>query len=342
MPIVDFERYCNMLDRAKSAKFAYPAINCTSNETINAALEGFAEAKSDGIIQFSSGAGEFASGSLKNAALGCIQLAEHAHRMAEHYPVHVALHTDHCVPEKVDSWLIPLIEETERRRAKGLPNLMQSHMFDGSVLPLNENMKKSVELLERCAKNEQILEVEAGVVGGEEDGIDHSDAPAEKLYTTPEDMLAVYEALSAVKGGRYMFAATFGNVHGVYKPGNVKLKPSILRDGQAAVVKKHGEKAHFDLVFHGGSGSSEAEIHETLDYGVVKMNVDTDAQYHFTRAIADHMLVNYAGVMRIDGEMGDKKIYDPRAYLKKARASMAARVVQACKDLRSAGTAMTA
>lgn len=341
MPIVDFQRYCEMLDRAKSAKFAYPAINCTSNETINAALEGFAEAKSDGIIQFSSGAGEFASGSLKNAALGCIQLAEHAHRMAEHYPVHIALHTDHCVPEKVDSWLIPLIEETERRRANGQFNLFQSHMFDGSVLPLKENMEKSVELLQRCAKNEQILEVEAGVVGGEEDGIDHSDAPVEKLYTTPEDMVAVYEALSTVKGGRYMFAATFGNVHGVYKPGNVKLKPSILREGQEAVVQKFGEQAHFDLVFHGGSGSSEAEIHETLDYGVVKMNVDTDAQYHFTRAIADHMFANYAGVLRIDGEMGDKKIYDPRAYLKKARASMAKRVVAACRDLRSVGTAMS-
>lgn len=342
MPVVDFKRYCEMLDRAKAGKFAYPAINCTSNETINAALEGFAEAGSDGIIQFSSGAGEFASGSLKRAALGCIQLAEHAHRMAEHYPVNIALHTDHCVPEKVDSWLIPLIEETERRRANGQTNLFQSHMFDGSVLPLKKNMEKSKELLERCAKSEIILEVEAGVVGGEEDGIDHSDAPAEKLYTTPEDMVAVYEALSPVKGGRYMFAATFGNVHGVYKPGNVKLKPSILRDGQAAVAEKFGEAARFDLVFHGGSGSSGEEIHETLEYGVVKMNVDTDCQYHFTRAIADHIMANYAGVLRIDGEMGDKKLYDPRAYLKKARASMAGRVVQACKDLRSDGTTMGA
>ncbi len=340
MPIVDFKQYCEMLDRAKAGKFAYPAINCTSNETCNAALEGFAAAKSDGIIQFSSGAGEFASGSLKNAPLGTIQLAEHCHRMAAHYPVNIALHTDHCVPEKVDSWLVPLIEETERRRANGQTNLMQSHMFDGSVLPLDQNLAKSVELLTRCAKNEIILEVEAGVVGGEEDGIDHSDAPAEKLYTTPEDMLAVYEALSAVHGGRYIFAATFGNVHGVYKPGNVKLKPSILRDGQAAVVAKHGQKAHFDLVFHGGSGSSEEEIHETLDYGVIKMNVDTDCQYHFTRPIADHLLTNYAGVLRIDGEMGDKKLYDPRGYLKKGRTSMAARVTQACKDLRSVGTTM--
>ncbi|HIA46794.1 MAG TPA: class II fructose-bisphosphate aldolase [Candidatus Hydrogenedentes bacterium] len=339
MPIVNFESYGNMLDRAKEGGFAYPAINCTSNETINAALEGFTRANSDGIIQVSTGAGQFASGSLNDMVLGSIALADFAHTMAERYDVNIALHTDHCVPEKVDTFLIPLIEETARRRAAGRPNLFQSHMHDGSVLPLKENMEQAVELMKLCKENEIILEIEAGVVGGEEDGIDNTDVAAEKLYTTPEDMVAVHEALSPI-GGRFMFAATFGNVHGVYKPGNVKLTPSILKDGQDAVVAKHGQEAHFDLVFHGGSGSTQEEIHETLDYGVIKMNVDTDCQYTFTRPVADHIMSNYAGVLRVDGEMGDKKVYDPRSYLKKARAGMAERVVEACNNLRSAGTSM--
>ena len=340
MPIVDFEKYCAMLDRAKEGKFAYPAINVTSNETINAALEGFSMANSDGIIQMSTGAGEFASGSLKDSVIGAVCLAVHAHRVAEYYDINIALHTDHCVPEKVDTFLIPLVEETERRRAGGEPNLYQSHMFDGSVLPLDENLKRSVELMKRLAKNQQILEIEAGVVGGEEDGIDHSDSPAEKLYTTPEDMVAVHEAMAQVDGARYMFAATFGNVHGMYKPGNVKLRPEILKNGQEAVVGKYGTEAHFDLVFHGGSGSTQEEIHETLEYGVIKMNVDTDCQYWFTRPVVDHVMKNYDSVLRIEGEMGNKKVYDPRAYLKQARASMAARVKQACIDLKSEGTSM--
>lgn len=340
MPIVDFEKYGEMLDRAKAGKFAYPAINVSSIETINAALEGFQAANSDGIIQMSTGAGEFASGSLKDMVLGAISLADHTHLVAERYDVNIALHTDHCVPEKVDTFMLPLVEETERRRADGRPNLYQSHMFDGSVLPLDANMKTSEELMKRLAKNQQILEVEAGVVGGEEDGIDHTDTPAEKLYTTPEDMVAVYETLSKIDGARYMFAATFGNVHGVYKPGNVKLRPEILRDGQAAVVEKYGPEAHFDLVFHGGSGSPQEEIHATLEYGVIKMNVDTDCQYWFTRPVVDHIMKNYDGVLRIEGEMGNKKVYDPRSYLKQARVSMAERVKQACIDLKSDGTSM--
>lgn len=340
MPIVNLERYVEMFDRAKEGKFAYPAINCSSIETINAAFEGFATAESDGMIQFSTGAGEFASGMAKDMVMGTISLAEHAHRVADSYDINVALHTDHCVPEKVDTFFKPLVAETARRRKEGLPNLFNSHMFDGSVLPLKENLEISVELTKLCYENEQMIEVEAGVVGGEEDGIDHTDTPAEKLYTTPEDMVAVYEALSQIKGAKYMFAATFGNVHGVYKPGNVQLKPTILKEGQDAVVAKHGQDAYFYLVFHGGSGSEQKDIHETLDYGVIKMNVDTDTQYAFTRPIVDHMLKNYDGLLHLEGEMGDKKQYDPRAYLKKGRANMAARVVQACKDLRSDGKSM--
>ncbi|MFH1679674.1 MAG: class II fructose-bisphosphate aldolase [Candidatus Eisenbacteria bacterium] len=341
MPVADHAAYRRMLENARKNRFAYPAINITSETTANAVLRGFAEKKSDGIIQVSTGGGEFASGlGVKNAAKGAVWLAEHVHLAAAEYPVYVALHTDHCQPKKVESFLVPLIEETERRRAKGLPNLYNSHMFDGSELPLEKNMDLAVPLLERCHKNEIILEVEAGVVGGEEDGVSHEDAPSEKLYTTPGDMVEVYKRLSAVKGSRYMFAATFGNVHGVYKPGNVKLRPKILKDGQAALRKEFGEGAFFWLVFHGGSGSSPEEIHETLSYGVIKMNVDTDTQYAFTRPIVDHMMKQYDGVMKIDGEVGDKKQYDPRSYLKKAEEGMAGRVMQAVDDLRSAGTTL--
>ena len=341
MPVADHATYCRMLDHARTEKIAYPAINITSSSTINAALAAFAEAKSDGILQVSTGGGEFAAGQfIKDMAVGAIALAEYIHRVAAHYPINVAIHTDHCQADKVDKFIRPLLAETRRRRAAGQPNLFSSHMFDGSALPLADNMKIAQELLRECAELEVILEVEAGVVGGEEDGVSHEGAPAEKLYTTPEDMVAVARTLSAVKGGRYMFAATFGNVHGVYKPGNVKLKPTILRDGQRAVAKELGDKARFDLVFHGGSGSELSDIHETLEYGVVKMNVDTDAQYAYTRPIADHMLKNYDGVLRIDGEVGNKKHYDPRSYLKAAEKGMQARVRQACEHLRSVGTTL--
>ncbi|HEQ60392.1 MAG TPA: class II fructose-bisphosphate aldolase [Firmicutes bacterium] len=340
MPIVNYQKYCKMLEKAHAERYAYPAINVTTTDTMNAAIEGFVEAKSDGIIQVSTGGGAHASGNLKDMVLGAISLAEHAHRVADKYDVNIALHTDHCQTEKIESFLKPLIAETARRRAAGLPNLFNSHMYDGSDLPLGENMKHAVEVLKLCHENEIILEVEAGVVGGEEDGVNREGVGKEKLYTTPADMVAVYEALNQVEGAKYMFAATFGNVHGVYKPGNVVLKPKILKDGQDAVIKKHGKAARFWLVFHGGSGSSQAEIHETLDYGVIKMNVDTDTQYAFTRAVADHMFKNYDGVLKIDGEVGNKKVYDPRSWLKAARANMAARVVQACKDLKSDGKSM--
>jgi fructose-bisphosphate aldolase class II len=329
-----------MLEKAHKEKYAYPAVNITTTDTVNAAIEGFAASKSDGIIQVSTGGGEHASGNLKDMVLGAISLAEHTHRVAAKYDINIALHTDHCQPGKVDTFLKPLIAETARRRAAGLPNLFNSHMLDASELPLKENMALSVDILKLCHENEIILEVEAGVVGGEEDGVSHEGAPAEKLYTTPEDMVAVYEALSQVKGAKYMFAATFGNVHGVYKPGNVKLTPIILKNGQDAVIAKYGEDARFWLVFHGGSGSSVDEIRETLDYGVIKMNIDTDTQYAFTRPVVEHMFHNYDQVLKVEGEVGNKKLYDPRAWLKKGRANMAARISQACDDLRSTGKTM--
>ena len=338
MPVVSTAQYAKMLEVAKGAHYAFPAFNVTSTETANAVLLGLKTAKADGIIQISTGGAEFMSGlGVKSMAQGAIALADYVRFMAEQYDVNIALHTDHCHPKYLETFVLPLIAETERRRALGQPNLYNAHMFDGSELALVENIAKSAELLKRCAASDIILEVEIGVVGGEEDGHDTSHLGKEKLYTTPEDMVAVHKALAPL--GQYMLAATFGNVHGVYKPGNVVLKPAILRDGQAAIASACGGENSL-LVFHGGSGSSLQEIHETLDYGVIKMNIDTDTQYAFTRAIADHMFKNYDGVLKIDGEVGNKKAYDPRPYMKKAEQSMADRVIRACNDLRSAGKTM--
>lgn len=335
MPVPDFKTYCAILDRARAGHFALPAANVTSLTTANAVLRGLAESKADGIIQISTGGGAFASGtSVKDSAVGAISIAEHVHRVADRYPIYVALHTDHCLKDKLDKFVMPLVEETEKRRAVNRPNLFTGHMFDGSNLSLNENLDIASKLLERFAKNELVLEIETGAVGGEEDDVvgDH----AAKLYTTPEDTLEVARRLNPI-GGRYLLAATFGNVHGVYKPGHVKLRPKVLQECQDAVVKQYGEKARFCLVFHGGSGSTQQEIHESLDYGVVKMNVDTDMQYAFTRAVAGHMFKNYDGVLKVDGEVGNKKVYDPRSYLAIAETAMAERVKQAASDLRAGG-----
>ncbi len=336
MPIATPAQYRAMLDAAQIGGFAYPAINVTSLPTINGALKAFSEAKSDGIIQVSTGGGEFASGTaVKDAAFGAIVLAEACHLLAEKHNVLIALHTDHCHPSKVDSFLKPLLEASRKRIAEGKGPLFQSHMFDGSVVELKENLEISKALLKECAELGIILEVEAGCVGGEEDGHDTSGLPSEKLYTTPEDMLEVYEALQPI--GRFLFAATFGNVHGAYKPGAVKLKPTILRDGQMAVTDKHGASAEMDLVFHGGSGTSSEDLQETLDYGVVKMNIDTDTQYAFTRPIVTHICSNIEGVLKIDGEVGNKKHYDPRSYLKAGEQGLCLRMKQACDDLKSSG-----
>lgn len=335
MPVATPAQYKQMLIKAKKEGYAYPAINVTSMSTANAALKAFADKKSDGFIQVSTGGGKFASGSVGDMALGAISLAQHVHLLAERYNILVVLHTDHCHPQYVDSFMIPLIEETEKRRAKELPNLFNSHMFDGSELSLEDNIKQSKALLERCAKNEIVLEVETGVVGGEEDGVNNEHAPADKLYTSAEEMVEIAKVLRPI--GTFMYAATFGNVHGVYKPGNVKLRPTILRDGQEAVKKAFGAEAEHFLVFHGGSGSELEEIHETLNYGVVKMNIDTDTQYTYTRPVVDFMLKNYDKVLKIDGEVGSKKHYDPREWLKAAEKGMTERIAEACDVLKSSG-----
>ena len=336
MPIATPEQYCSMLDAAQKGGYAYPAINVTSVTTANGALKAFADANSDGIIQVSTGGGEFASGlHVKDAAFGSVVLAEAMHRLAEKYDVLIALHTDHCQPGKVESFLKPLLEVSRERKAEGKGPLFQSHMLDASELPLEENMALSTGIMKECVELDIILEVEAGVVGGEEDGHDTSGVSAEKLYTTPEDMMTVYETLHPL--GRFMFAATFGNVHGAYKPGAVKLKPTILRDGQKVVMDKHGAEAEMDLVFHGGSGSSLEDLRETLDYGVIKMNIDTDTQYAFTRPVVTHICENIEGVLKIEEEVGNKKVYDPRSYLKKAEQSLCDRLMRACDDLLSTG-----
>lgn len=327
-----------MLDAARGGQYALPAINCTSSSTILAALEGFSEAESDGIIQFSYGAGEFASGqSNKDMALGARALAEFANVVAARYPANIALHTDHCPPERVNGFVRQLLAMSEETVAGGEGPIFQSHMLDASALPMEENLTLAAELLERCAAIDIVLELEIGIVGGVEDATDHSDVDRSKLYTSPEDMVRVSEVLGTFDRGLYLLAAVFGNVHGVYKPGAVKLEPKILREGQDAVAERFGADARHYLVFHGGSGSTIEEIHETLGYGVIKMNVDTDCQYAYTRPIVDHMFSNYSGVLKVDGEVGDKKTYDPRSYMKMAETGMAARVVEACEMLKSAG-----
>ncbi|HSV65328.1 MAG TPA: class II fructose-bisphosphate aldolase [Mycobacteriales bacterium] len=339
MPIATPEVYAEMLDRAKAGGFAYPAINVTSSETLNAALQGFAEASSDGIVQVSTGGSEFLSGQyVKDMVTGSVAFAEFASVVAAKYPVNIALHTDHCPKNKLDGFVRPLLEISAERVASGQEPLFQSHMWDGSAIPLDENLRIAAELLDKCAKARIILEIEIGVVGGEEDGV--VGASDEKLYSTPEDALLTAEILGTGEKGRYIVAATFGNVHGVYKPGNVKLRPTILDDIQRTVGAKAGKDKPFDLVFHGGSGSLLEEIREALTYGVVKMNVDTDTQYAYTRPIADHVLKNYDGVLKIDGDVGNKKLYDPRSYAKKAEQAMATRVQHACEDLLSAGTTL--
>jgi fructose-bisphosphate aldolase, class II len=335
MPIATPEIYAQMLDRAKEHGFAYPAINVTSSQTLNAALRGFAEAGSDGIVQMSTGGAEYLSGSLKNMVTGAVALAGFAHVVAAKYPVHIALHTDHCPKDKLDGYMRPLLDISNERVARGEEPLFQSHMWDGSAVPLEENLQIASELLEKCASAKIVMELEIGVVGGEEDGV--TGEMNEKLYSTPDDALATAKALGLGERGRYLLAATFGNVHGVYKPGHVKLRPSILNEIQDAVAAGYGKPSPFYLVFHGGSGSALEEIREAISYGVVKMNVDTDTQYAFTRPVAGHMFTKYDGVLKVDGDVGDKKVYDPRAWGKAGEAGMTARVVHACEDLLSAG-----
>ena len=341
MPLATPEQYVAMLDAARRDGYAYPAVNVSSSTTLNAALAGFADARSDGIVQLTPSGAEFASGTATDAVAGARALAAFAREVADDYPVLIALHTDHCPPGKVDAFLRPLLEESAARVRRDEPPVYQSHMFDGSSLPLAENLEMAAELLQTCREAKVILEIEIGVVGGEEDGLDARGVADERLYSTPTDAVAVVERLGAGERGRYLLAATFGNVHGVYAPVNAKLRPEILRSLRDAVIERFGADAELDFVFHGGSGSTPEQIDEAIASGVVKFNLDTDLQYAYTRAVAEHMFRNYDGVLQTDGSPGEKRAYDPRAWGRAAEASMAERVADACAKLGSSGRTLS-
>jgi fructose-bisphosphate aldolase, class II len=338
--IATTEQYAAMLDSASAGGYALPAVNVTSSETLNGALRGFAEAEADGIIQITTGAAEYLSGgAVRDMALGARALAEYARVLGNRYPVLIALHTDHAPPEKFEAFVRPLIDESRARRQRGRQPLFHSHMFDGSTLPLQDNLRISAGLLDELAPLGVVLELESGVVGGHEDGIAGPEAGRGELYTTTEDLMRVADALGTGERGRYLLAATFGNVHGVYAPGNVKLRPSLLLDGQRALAERH-PGARFQYVFHGSSGSELDQVREANANGVVKVNIDTDAQYAFTRAIADHILTHYDGVLRIDGDAGRKADYDPRTWGRTAEAALARRITEASELFGAAGRSL--
>ena len=340
MPIATPEVYNEMLNRARDGKFAYPAINVTSSQTLSAALRGFADAESDGIIQVSVGGAEYWSGStVKDRIAGSLAMAAYAREVAKNYDVTIALHTDHCAKQNLDSWTEQLMHmEAEEVKAGRLP-WFQSHMWDGSAIALDENLEIAKRLLQLAVDSHTVLEIEVGAVGGEEDGV--VGEINEKLYTSTADAIKTVEALGLGENGRYITALTFGNVHGAYKPGHVKLRPELLGTIQEEVAAHYGlDHRPFDLVMHGGSGSTDEEIALAVANGVIKMTVDTDTQYAFTRPVVDWMMTNYEGVLKIDGEVGNKKKYDPRAWGKEAEAGMAARVVEAAERLGSVGTKM--
>lgn len=337
MPVASPRQYRQILESAAAGGYALPAINVSSATMANAALRGLAARRSDGIISLSKGAGQFISGlSVKRAALGAACLADHVHRVAREYGVLVALHTDHCPPGDLEEFVLPLVEESERRASQGLPPLFNSHMLDASELPLRDNLELSVSLFRRLASIGLVLEMETGIIGGEEEGAGRGGP--ERLYTTPGEIVEIFRRMQEVDG-LYLLAAAFGNRHGSYKPGVVQLRPEILAQGQAAVRSAFGEQARVRFVFHGGSGTERELIRETLRYGVVKMNIDTDTQYAFTRPVAGYIFENYAGVLKLEGEEHDKR-YDPRSYLRAAEEAMAARVAQACDDLCSTGRSL--
>jgi fructose-bisphosphate aldolase, class II len=340
MPLAKPDQYREMIDAARAEGFAYPAVNVSSSETLNAALRGFAEARSHGIVQITTGAAKYLAGPAEDMATGARAFAEFARVLAARSPVLIALHTDHSTAEHLDTFLRPLLSESRRRRERGEQPLFNSHMFDGSELSLAENLELSTELLREANELDVLLELEIGTVGGEEDGINHEQVPRERLYTTKEDALRVAETLGTGERGRYLLAATFGNVHGRYAPGNVRLRPELLGELQAAVTERFPGARGFDFVFHGGSGSTVDEIRTAIANGVVKMNVDTDMQYVFTRAVSEH-LAGEASARPDAGGGVDKALYDPRSWGRRAELAMARRVVEASEMLGSAGRAPT-
>jgi fructose-bisphosphate aldolase class II len=339
MPFPAPEQYREMLDAAGAGGFALPAVNVTSTQTLNAAIEGLADAGADGILQVTSGGAAYFAGAPADPVLGARAFAAAARELAAAAPVHVAIHTDHVPAGRADGFLGPLLAASaERVRAGGGP-LFHSHMFDGSALALEDNLRDAARWLEAARAVGSVLEVEVGVVGGAEDDVDAEGVDPERLYTTPADLLRTAAVLGTGERGRYLLAATFGNVHGAAPPGRVHLRPEILGEGQAALAREH-PGARFDYVFHGSSGSTPAELQAAIRHGVVKVNLDTDAQYAFTRAVAGHVLDHREGILRVDGGPGDKRAFDPRAWGRKAEAAMAGRVAAAAEELGAAGRSL--
>lgn len=333
---------------AKEKAFALPAVNVIGSNSINAVLETAAELNSPVIIQFSNGGAQFNAGkALSNenqqaAIAGAIAGAKHVHELAEAYGATVILHTDHCA-KKLLPWIDGLLDASEEFYAANGKSLFSSHMIDLSEEPLEENIEICKNYLQRMSKMDMTLEIELGITGGEEDGVDNSDVDTSKLYTQPEEVAYAFEELIKISP-QFTIAAAFGNVHGVYKPGNVKLTPKILKNSQTYISEKYNlEKNTVDFVFHGGSGSTQAEIEESIGYGVIKMNIDTDLQFAFTEGIRDYMndsieyLRNQIGNPE-GANQPNKKYYDPRKWLRLGEETFKARLKKAFEDLNNIDT----
>ena len=338
----------DIFNHAKENGYALPAVNVVGSNTINTVLEAAAELNSPVILQFSNGGAQFNAGkglsneNQKAAIAGAVAGAKHVHELAKHYGATVILHTDHCA-KKLLPWIDGMLDAGEAFYKEHGKSLFSSHMIDLSEEPLEENIDTCKKYLERMAKMDMTLEIELGVTGGEEDGVDNTDVDVSKLYTQPEEVAYAYEELSKVSY-QFTIAAAFGNVHGVYKPGNVKLTPTILKDSQEFITKKYGvENNHIDFVFHGGSGSSLEQIRESIGYGVIKMNIDTDLQFAFTEGIRDYMTskIDYIST-QIGNPEGDdvpnKKHYDPRKWLREGEQTFKKRLIKAFEDLNNVNT----
>ncbi|WP_276165688.1 class II fructose-bisphosphate aldolase [Zobellia alginiliquefaciens] len=333
---------------AKEKGFALPAVNVIGSDTINGVLETAATLNAPVIIQFSNGGAQFNAGKglsnegQKAAVLGAVAGAKHVHQLAEAYGATVILHTDHCA-KKLLPWIDGLLDASEKHFAETGKSLFSSHMIDLSEEPLEENIEICKGYLERMSKMNMTLEIELGITGGEEDGVDNSDVDDSKLYTQPEEVAYAYEELSKVSP-RFTIAAAFGNVHGVYKPGNVKLTPKILKNSQEYITEKYGvENNHIDFVFHGGSGSTVEEIREGISYGVIKMNIDTDLQYAFLAGVRDYVQDKkdflQAQIGNPNGaDEPNKKFYDPRVWLREGEKSFVERLKKAFEDLNNVNT----
>jgi fructose-bisphosphate aldolase class II len=345
--VVTGDDYQTLLKACKQGKYALPAVNVTGTNTVNAVMEAAAKNKSDVIIQCSNSGAQFFAGkampdSLEAKILGAVSMAKHVHLLAEHYGICAVLHTDHA-NKKLIPWVEGMIAHGEAFYKETGKPLYTSHMVDLSEEEIDFNLSECKRLLERMAKIDMSIEIELGVTGGEEDGVGSDDIDNDKLYTQPEEVLQAYETLKDI--GHASIAASFGNVHGVYKPGNVQLRPDILKNSQALVQQTHNTGPNpLDLVFHGGSGSEKDKIAESLNYGIFKMNIDTDTQFAFAEGVGAYVMDHdRAFKYQIDPDSGEpyKKQYDPRVWLRKGEEAIVERLNEAFKDLNSTGKSLT-